>query len=563
MNRSGAVLQKRHVVRPRAICCELLPRLTPAVLLGALFFSSPIAVDAGETTVGPDRVVTTQNHADPALFLFVDDSETEQVTGLQRVVGRSRKLAEPVIIADKPWEGERVQAWGSVVVEPDGLFRIWYFAMNTERRADELERGGYAYAESRDGVRWTKPNLGVVEFRGSKENNLFYTCAPDGRNLVDEELARRNIGLPALDEEGRQIGVVNNLDGLTVVRDDSDPDPQRRYKLIANMQDHRMWAYAYRDRYPNVTDADMQQANKVIGQYLDTSPDGIHWARRPRRVSHGAGGDYMMVTRDYRNQQWWLNERSTAGLGGRNAALRVGKSLEKWSPPELIFDNGPDSEHGKLWEWHGGMTPFNYGRLNLGFLERWPNQGHGATCELISQRDGQPWRRVSPSTPILDVGPDEAFDSALCYPTHNPPIRVGDQLLIFYTGGSSKKYSKQGLPMSIGLMTLKRDRFAGLANWRAREPGVIVTKPQSIQKSTLLLNAELTEAVPVRVAVLKPDGTEVAGFGLEDSRLQQLPNGIEHQVRWQGDRDLSELRNHDVKLRFEVKGAIVYAYRFQ
>lgn len=190
----------------------------------------------------------------------------------------------------------------------------------------------------------------MVEFRGSKENNLFYTCAPDGTNLVDEELARRNVGLPALDEDGRRIGVINNLDGLTVVRDDDDPDPQRRYKLIANMQDHRMWAYAYRDRYPDVTEEEMRQARQVIGQYVDTSPDGIHWTRRPRRVAHGAGGDYMMVTRDFRNRRWWLNERSAAGRGGRNAALRTGKTLYDWSAPELIFDNGPESEFGRLWE---------------------------------------------------------------------------------------------------------------------------------------------------------------------------------------------------------------------
>ena len=43
----------------------------------------------------------------------------------------------------------------------------------------------------------------MVAFRGSKDNNLFYTCAPDGNNLVDEELARRGLGLPALDEQGR------------------------------------------------------------------------------------------------------------------------------------------------------------------------------------------------------------------------------------------------------------------------------------------------------------------------------------------------------------------------
>jgi len=509
------------------------------------------------------RGVPTQNHANADLHLLVDDTGLERVTGLQRMINRPRKHPVPVLQADKPWEGDRAQAWGSVIVEPDGRFRMWYFAFNTERHPDELDRGGYAYAESRDGIHWTKPNLGVVEFRGSKNNNLFYTCSPDGRNLVDEELARRNIGLPALDEDGRRIGVINNLDGLTVVRDDDDPDPSRRYKLIANMQDHRMWAYAYRDRYPNVTDAEMKQARQVIGQYMDTSPDGIHWARKPRRISHGASGDYMMVTRDYRNGQWWLNERSAAGRGGRNAALRVGKTLERWSPSELIFDNGPDSGNGKIWQWHGGITPFNYGRWNLGFLERWPDQLHGATCELVSQAEGQSWHRVQPGTPILDVGSEGEFDRVLSYPTHNPPIRWGDQILIYYTGAGVRTNPRKGVPMAIGLMTLGRDRFAGLANWRAKEPGLIVTKPQTLRKPGLLINAELTEGAPLRVAVLAPDGKELAGFGLADSRMEPLANGIEHRVGWRHGRDLAELRGREVKLMFEVKGAIVYAYRWE
>jgi glycerol-3-phosphate acyltransferase PlsY len=137
----------------------------------------------------------------------VDDEEVEKVDNLRRVLNRPKKHPAPVLVADQPWEGERAQAWGSVVLEPSGLLRLWYFAFNTERRAGELDRGGYAYAQSRDGMRWDKPKLGVVEFRGSKDNNLFYTCAPDGKNLVDEELARRGVGLPALDELARRRGV--------------------------------------------------------------------------------------------------------------------------------------------------------------------------------------------------------------------------------------------------------------------------------------------------------------------------------------------------------------------
>lgn len=235
--------------------------------------------------------------------------------------------------------------------------------------------------------------------------------------------------------------------------DNGDPDPMRRYKLVANMQDHRMWAYAYPDKYPQVTKAAEQEARTIIGQYLDTSPDGIHWTRKPQRISHGAGGDYMMVLRDHRNRRWWLNERSAKGTGGRNAALRVGANWTDWSEPEIIFDNGPESEFCKRFEWHGGMTPFNYGSVNLGLLEKWPNVGFGATCELIWQPEGGQWERVAPGVPFLDVGPEGAFDRLLAYPTHNAPIRIGDTLHIYYTRARWKQRadltSQQGKPIRL------------------------------------------------------------------------------------------------------------------
>ncbi len=498
---------------------------------------------------------------DPGLHLFVDDDEVEKVEDLLRVVNRPRKHPEPVVVADQPWEGERAQAWGSVVQEPDGRLRLWYFAFNTERRQDELDRGGYAYAESRDGFHWTKPNLGVVEFRGNKDNNLFYSCAPDGKNLVDEELARRGLGLPAMDENGRVIGVVNNLDGLTVVRDDDDPDPQRRYKLIANMQDHRMWAYAYRDKYPDVTDEQMQQARSIIGQYLDTSPDGIHWTRAPRRISHGATGDYMMVLRDHRNRRWWLNERAS-GRGGRNAAIRTSSDLKDWTDPVIVFDNEADSEFGRLSEWHGGITPFNYGNLNLGFLEKWCNAGFGNTCELICNRDGQPWKRVAPGTPFLDIGPEGAFDRILIYPTHNPPIRIGDQLFIFYTGGGNPTHPKKGIPMSIGVATIGLDRFAALANWRGKHLGRIITRPVEVLRPQLEINFEQLDHGGVRIGLAAPDGVPIPGYSVDESRIEPDRGRLYTPVRWNDKSDLAELQGRSVVLTFEIKGGAIYSYRF-
>ena len=296
----------------------------------------------------------------------------------------------------------------------------------------------------------------------------------------------------------------------------------------------------------------------MFGQYLDTSPDGVRWTRKPRRLLSSVG-DYMMVTRDHRNKRWWLNERA-AGQKGRNAALRTGKDFTDWSKSEVVFGDGSDPEYGKSFEWHGGITPFNYGPLNLGFLERWPLAGMGATCELVCQREGKPWQRVAPGEPFLDVGPEGAFDRTLIYPTHNAPIRLGDKVHIFYTGGGAKTDPKKGIPMSIGLATVGRDRFAGMAHWRGKDPGRLSTKPFEVKRLRLEVNAELLELAPVRVAVVGADGSALPGYGFDDCRPGE-PAGVYTPVRWKDKADLSELKGKNVALRFEVRGAVLYGYR--
>ena len=130
------------------------------------------------------------------------------------------------------------------------------------------------------------------------------------------------------------------------------------------------------------------------------------WSLFRPRLLRKCFGDYMMVTRDYRNGEWWLNDR-LQGHGIRNATLRTSKDLLHWSEPKVFFENDAENHFGGLFEWHGGMTPFNYGNLNLGFLERWSNAGFGNTCELICHRDGQSWQRVARGARQLEPASQE------------------------------------------------------------------------------------------------------------------------------------------------------------
>ena len=76
----------------------------------------------------------------------------------------------PVLIGDKPWEvdqyGRSSIAPASVFYEEGkGVFKIWYYGVSKLKR-------GILYATSEDGIHWEKPNLGLVNFEGSPDNNI-------------------------------------------------------------------------------------------------------------------------------------------------------------------------------------------------------------------------------------------------------------------------------------------------------------------------------------------------------------------------------------------------------
>ena len=74
---------------------------------------------------------------------------------------------------DKPWEG---QVSGYVTILQDGdLYRMYYRGRpltgygDNDPRAQEVT----CYAESRDGIEWRRPDLGLVSFGGNRNNNAI------------------------------------------------------------------------------------------------------------------------------------------------------------------------------------------------------------------------------------------------------------------------------------------------------------------------------------------------------------------------------------------------------
>ncbi|MCB1093712.1 MAG: hypothetical protein KDL87_19385, partial [Verrucomicrobiae bacterium] len=75
----------------------------------------------------------------------------------------SPQRREVVIRADKPWEKLMISFYLTVLDDPEtGTLRLWYICRDAKNRPN------VAYAESNDGLTWEKPNLGIVDYEGSR-----------------------------------------------------------------------------------------------------------------------------------------------------------------------------------------------------------------------------------------------------------------------------------------------------------------------------------------------------------------------------------------------------------
>ena len=112
------------------------------------------------------------------LELMIDDYLIARLSGdVERRLNRPVPQ-EAVLVMDKPWEGN---ACGMFTIFQDGdIYRMYYRGRQFEMSDTTLSEptGLTCYAESTDGINWVRPDLGLIEFNGSKNNNIII----DGEN---------------------------------------------------------------------------------------------------------------------------------------------------------------------------------------------------------------------------------------------------------------------------------------------------------------------------------------------------------------------------------------------
>ncbi len=136
-------------------------------------------------------------------FLLLDSRIVEKVENAKLVVGTAKKHeANPLFGEDKPWEKRFDNLYGNVIYDEDEkIYKCWYspFIIDHSAKGMTLEERdnkpyedpddremGICYAVSKDGISWEKPNLGLVDYENSKNNNIIWR-GPHGAGIFKDK----------------------------------------------------------------------------------------------------------------------------------------------------------------------------------------------------------------------------------------------------------------------------------------------------------------------------------------------------------------------------------------
>ncbi|MCA9024058.1 MAG: hypothetical protein KDA86_02475 [Planctomycetaceae bacterium] len=423
----------------------------------------------------------------------------EEMTGDVALKVHQPVPQEVVFVTDKPWEGNTC-AYYSIFQDGD-LYRMYYRGSHfDEQTRKATHREVTCYAESTDGINWTKPELGLFEFEGSKANNII-------------------------------------LDGLGthcfVAFKDMNPDcdPQAKYKGISRGR---------------------PEGKK--GLYVFQSPDGIRWelmADEPV-ITEGAFDSQNLAFWDAVTGQYVDYHRYFAN-GVRAISMCTSDDFLHWTEPVPLTYPGQPHQH----LYTNAIRPYPRApHIRIGFPTRFLPEHEQVEPVFMSSRDGLTFHRFNDAV-IPQSAPEDRDGNRSNYMTNGLLSLPGNDreysvyaTEAYYTGPDSR----------VRRFTYRVDGFASAH--AGTDGGTLTTKPLTFDGSKLVINYAAGEAGNVQVELLQEDGTPAPGYELA-AAPSLTGDEIAQAVTWTGKDNVSELKGKPVQIRFHLKNADLYSLRFQ
>jgi hypothetical protein len=472
--------------------------------------------------------------------LFVDQSLVERLVGKAELRLQHPTPREIAIVHDAPWEGAG-SGYHSVIRDGD-LYRMYYRGSPLGVENGKLKQGRevYCYAESRDGITFTKPELGLHESDGTKQNNIIWTGV--GTHNFAPFLDTRP-GCPA-ESRFKALGGLASQGGL----------------FAFQSADGIRWSLLHEK--PVVTEGAFDSQNLafwdatagVYRAYFRTFTEGVTTGKiwKPagfRAIRTATSSDFLT----------WENQADLTYKDSPAEHLYTNQVAPYFRAPHILI-GFPTRYIERGWSESMRALP----ELEQREQRAAANLRYGTAVTeglLMASRNGVHFERWNEA--FLRPGPErpgtwlygQQFIAWHAVETKSSLPGAENELSLYASEGSW-----HGKGNSMRRYTLRLDGFVS-----AHAPlngGELITKPLTFDGQRLTLNVSTSAAGSVRVEIQSSDGQPLPGFALTDCE-PLFGDALERPVVWKGNPDLRAVAGKTVRVRFELKDADLFSYRFQ
>jgi hypothetical protein len=540
--------------------------------------------------------------------LFIDQRFIEVGTGLELRVNPPKKVGA-ALIPDKPWEEHGIDGFGTVM-EDEGVYKLWYSASgcpeeplpdpvscpecNKAVSLFTMYRGAYrcphcrgyipgldlaqspphlkmlkanwqlCHAVSTDGIHWQRPDLGLVEFRGSKKNNLVRGIGDSG--VFEFACMRDPHGQPenrylAINRGARSMYLIGSSDGVSWHRIEGDVLPFTADSPNRLMWDERLNKYvAYIRGFPG---------ERTVVRCEVEDPYKIPWPFTPGAAKvpdKEYGAVYItdelptvMATDELDPKGTDIMTPCVVPYPHAQHVYLAFPGLFRHYPGYYALSHG--NAYDARREESAPVDDKTVGRENHRYFES-DNNGP-LDVHLCVSRDGIHWSRPE-RRPYVSVGCEDEPDCGCIYNMTLGIIRRGNILYQYYVGRrlthapAAWRDPRTKNVAQIMRLEQRLDRFVKA---EAIGAGTILTPPIRHRGKRLELNIDCGAMGEAWVELRNAANQPLPDFTLNDADPIDL-NHVSTIVTWRGNANVGSTAGKPLRLFIKMRNAGLYAFQF-